>query len=32
MKLKLIVALVSDEKTDVVVEAARAGGATGDTI
>ena len=32
MKLKLIVALVSDEKTDVVVQAARAAGATGDTI
>ena len=32
MKLKLIVALVSDDKTDVVVEAARAAGATGDTI
>ena len=32
MKLKLIVALVSDEKTDIVVDAARAGGATGATI
>ena len=32
MRLKLIVALVSDYKTDVVVEAARAAGATGDTI
>lgn len=32
MRLKLIVALVSDDKTDVVVEAARAGGATGATI
>ena len=32
MRLKLIVALVSDDKTDVVVEAARAAGATGDTI
>ena len=32
MKFKLVVALVSDEKTDVVVEAARAGGATGATI
>ena len=31
MKLKLIVALVSDEKTDVVIDAARAGGATGAT-
>ena len=28
MRLKLIVALVSDEKTDVVIDAARAGGAT----
>lgn len=32
MKLKLIVALVSDEKTDAVIDAARAGGATGATI
>jgi nitrogen regulatory protein PII len=32
MRLKLIVALVSDENTDVVVEAARSGGATGATI
>ncbi len=32
MRLKLIVALVNDEKTDVVVDAARAGGATGETI
>lgn len=32
MRLKLIVALVSDEKTEVVMEAARAGGATGATI
>ena len=32
MKLKLIVALVSDEKTDIVIDAARAGGATGATI
>ena len=32
MKLKLIVALVSDDKIDVVVDAARAAGATGDTI
>ena len=32
MRLKLIVALVSDEKTDVVIDAARAGGATGATI
>ena len=31
MRLKLIVALVSDEKTDVVIDAARAGGATGAT-
>ena len=32
MRLKLIVALVSDEKTDAVIDAARAGGATGATI
>ena len=32
MKLKLIVALVSDEKTEVVIDAARAGGATGVTV
>ena len=32
MRLKLIVALVSDDKTDAVIDAARAGGATGDTI
>ena len=32
MKLKLIVALVSDEKTDIVIDAARAGGATGATV
>ena len=32
MRLKLIVALVSDDKTDVVVDAARTGGATGATI
>ena len=32
MKLKLIVALVSDDKTDTVVDAARTGGATGATI
>ena len=32
MKPKLIVALVNDEKTDTVIEAARAGGATGATI
>ena len=32
MRLKLIVALVSDENTDVVIDAARAGGATGATI
>ena len=32
MRLKLIVALVSDEKTDIVIDAARAGGATGATI
>ena len=32
MRLKLIVALVSDEKTDIVIDAARAGGATGVTV
>ncbi len=32
MRMKLIVALVGDDKTDTVVEAARAGGATGVTI
>ena len=32
MRLKLIVALVSDEKTAAVIDAARAGGATGATI
>ena len=32
MRLSLIVALVSDEKTDIVIDAARAGGATGATI
>jgi uncharacterized protein YaaQ len=32
MRMKLIVALVSDEKTDAVVDAARAAGATGATI
>ena len=32
MKMSLVVALVSDEKTTDVIDAARAGGATGDTI
>ena len=32
MRMKLIVALVGDEQTDAVIEAARAGGATGATI
>ena len=32
MKMALIVALVSDEKTNHIIEAARAGGATGATI
>ena len=32
MKMSLIVALVSDEKTDAVISAARAGGATGETV
>lgn len=31
MKFKLIIALVSDEKTDVVIEAGREAGATGST-
>ena len=32
MKMKLIVALVSDSKTEAVLEAGRSGGATGATI
>ena len=32
MKMALVVALVSDEKTNQIIDAARAGGATGDTI
>ncbi len=32
MKLKLIMALVSDERTDAVMEAARKAGATGATV
>lgn len=32
MRMKLIVALVSDDKTESVIEAARAGGATGVTV
>lgn len=32
MRMKLIVALVSDDKTEAVIEAARAGGATGVTV
>ena len=32
MRLKLIVALVSDDKTDVVVDAGREAGATGATV
>lgn len=32
MKLKLIVALVNDDRTDAVVDAARAAGATGATV
>ena len=32
MRMKLIVALVSDDKTESVIEAARTGGATGVTI
>lgn len=32
MRMKLIVAMVSDDKTDKVIEAARQGGATGATV
>ena len=32
MRMKLIVALIGEEKTDTVIEAARAGGATGATV
>ena len=32
MRLKLIIALVNDDKTEQVIDAARAGGATGATI
>ena len=32
MQFKLIVTLVNDEKTDIVIDAARAAGATGATI
>ncbi|MDE2778127.1 MAG: P-II family nitrogen regulator [Chloroflexota bacterium] len=32
MRMKLIVALVSDDRTDAVIEAGRSGGATGATI
>ena len=32
MRMKLIIALVSDDKTDTVIHAARAGGATGATV
>ena len=32
MRLKLIIALVGDDKTDAVIDAARAGGATGATV
>ena len=32
MRLSLVVALVSDDKVDVVVDAARSAGATGDTV
>ena len=32
MKLSLVVAMVDDDKTDAVIDAARAGGATGATI
>ena len=32
MRLKLIIALVADDKTDAVIDAARSGGATGATV
>ena len=32
MRLKLIAALVSDEKTQIIIDAARSGGATGATV
>lgn len=32
MRMKLIVALVGDDRTDAVIEAARSGGATGATV
>ena len=32
MRMKLIVALIDNDKTDTVIEAARAGGATGATV
>ena len=32
MDLKLIIALVDEEKTNIVIEAARAAGATGETV
>lgn len=32
MRMKLIVALVGDDRTEAVIEAARAGGATGATV
>lgn len=32
MKMALVVAMVSDEKTNRIIDAAREGGATGDTI
>ena len=32
MRLKLIIALIPDDKTDAVIDAARAGGATGATV
>ena len=32
MRMKLIIAMVADEKTDPVIEAARAAGATGATV
>ncbi len=32
MRMKLVIALVGDDKTDAVIDAARAGGATGATV
>ncbi len=32
MRMKLVIALVADDRTDAVIDAARAGGATGATV